>query len=175
MPLWRTLSEPCRCCPPPARWAPPVPGDGTRPGGMLGVPRACWLPRGRLGPRPVTGAAAKTGRPIPIAAGVMVETGAMALADPLTGSCRCWPADAARATPPYREPCPRSTEWRGPSSHSGPAWTSDRCSAVTCQDPADQTRNGSRRCFKHVYLPGSKLRARPCRNLCVHRDHPGLT
>jgi hypothetical protein len=24
----------------------------------------------------------------------------MALADPLTGSCRCWPADAARATPP---------------------------------------------------------------------------
>ena len=103
------------------RCVPSVPGDGIVP------PRASWPSRAHAayprhgwhrGRSPAS--RSKKGRAIPIAAGVMVEKGAMALADPVTGLCRRWPVDAARATPPYRGPCPRSTEVARAAQPLGP-------------------------------------------------------
>jgi hypothetical protein len=66
MPLWRTLSEPCRCCPPSARCRHWFPAMASPPGRMLTAPGACRSPaairrRGRdRSPRPKL--AARSGR-----------------------------------------------------------------------------------------------------------------
>jgi len=79
MPLWRTLSEPCRCCPPSARCGRWFPAVASPPGGMLTAPGACRSPaalrrRGRdRSPRPKLAVRSRpprsrTSRPIPVAA-----------------------------------------------------------------------------------------------------------
>jgi hypothetical protein len=66
MPLWRTLSEPCRCCPPSARCRRRFQAMASPPGSMLTAPGACRSPaalrrRGRdRSPRPKL--AARSGR-----------------------------------------------------------------------------------------------------------------
>ena len=62
-------------------------------------------------------------------AAVIVGVGDVGLAGLPAGRWRRSHKDAARATSLYREPCPRSTEWRGPPSRldAGPLTQARAC------------------------------------------------
>jgi hypothetical protein len=131
MPLWRTLSEPCRCCPPSARCRRRFQAMASPPGRMLTAPGACRSPaalrrRGRdRSPRPKLAARSrsprsKTGRPDP---GRRGQTGR-----PIpVAAAKDWPSDPERRGQRLIIPVPLAVAKDQPSDprRRGQSWLSD--------------------------------------------------